>query len=291
MGTTAEEADDLVDVVDTGRYPLHDPAGSRWEEVTARVRRDLRERGCSVLPELVRPELHETLRREGEAVAAEAHHEVSTVNVYNTAPDDALARDHPARVTMQRGNAFVPRTSIPPDSLVARLYTSPALQRLVAGCVGLPQVHELADPLSGLVLNVLRPGRSHPWHFDTNDLAVTMLTREPEGGGVFEFHPGIRSPQAENLDDVAAVLRGTSLHAPQRLQLRVGDLQLFAGRYSLHRVTAVEGAGERHTAIFAYSARPGVVGSLERTRQLFGQVTPVHESAARDQVRPDALLD
>ena len=61
-----------------------------------------------------------------------------------------------------------------------------------------------------------------------------------------------------------------------------GDLQIFRGRHSLHRVTRV-GAGSppRHAAIFAYTLEPGVVGRVERTLQLFGRVLPEHEEAAQ----------
>ena len=47
----------------------------------------------------------------------------------------------------------------------------------------------------------------------------------------------------------------------------------------------------RSAAIFAYTRRPGVIGRLARTRQLFGRVLPEHEQAERQRVRSDALLD
>ena len=47
----------------------------------------------------------------------------------------------------------------------------------------------------------------------------------------------------------------------------------------------------RHSAIFAYTAEPGVIGRVERTRQLFGRVLPAHEEAERRRVRSDSLLD
>ena len=75
----------------------------------------------------------------------------------------------------------------------------------------------------------------------------------------------------------------------RRLELRPGDLQLFRGRFSLHRVSAVGRRLARHAAIFAYSDRPGVVGRPTRTRQLFGRVAPEHLAAAS--VRGDTLLD
>jgi hypothetical protein len=268
-------------VIDSDRYDLSDPA------VVARARDDLRATGCCVLPDFVRPALRESLRREGAEVAPLAYYDVETVNVYNTEPDASLPADHPARVPMQRGNAFVARDLIPADSVINRLYTDHGFQRFVAACFGLDAVHELADPLSGLTLNVVTPGRSHPWHFDTNEFTVSMLTQEPDAGGGFEYCPNIRSAHAENLDDVRAVLDGRG--APRRLALRPGDLQLFLGRYSLHRVGTVEGATARHSAILAYSERPGVIGSAERTRQLFGRVTPSHLAART--VRVDRLMD
>ncbi len=283
-GSVAEQ------VVDTSRYPLDDPGGARWTAVVGRVREQLTTVGCSVLTDFVRPELQDTLRQEGEAVEPLAYAHEVTVNVYNTDPDPALPEDHPARTTVQRGNAFVARDLIPADFVVQRLYTSSAFQRFVAACFGLPEVHPLADPLSGLCVNTVAPGRSHPWHFDTNEFTVSMLTREPDGGGVFEYCPGIRSAQAENLADVRGVLGGDR-QLVRRLELRPGDLQLFLGRYSLHRVTAVEGAGARHSAIFAYSERPGVVGTVARTRQLFGRVTAAHTAEAAKAVRVDGLMD
>jgi hypothetical protein len=192
---------------------------------------------------------------------------------------------------MERGNAFVSWDHIPAHLVIHRLYASPLVQSFVAACVGLAAVHPLADPLAGLTVNVVRPGREHPWHFDTNEFSVSLLTQEAEAGGVFEYCPGIRSAAAENLDDVRGVLTGERTDLARRLALRPGDLQLFLGRYSLHRVTAVEGGRERHSAILAYSAQPGVVGSVARTRQLFGRALPQHLAAAGRAVRGDGLLD
>ncbi|HEY8527053.1 MAG TPA: hypothetical protein VIL48_18925 [Acidimicrobiales bacterium] len=280
---------DVADVVDTDRYPIFDPDSPAWRAVVERARRDLDRAGCSVLAGFVRSNRVELLRRQGAAVAPRAHAEVAVVNVYNVAADADLPAAHPGRIALERGNAFVPRDRIPADHAIHRLYASPQVQALVAACFGLPAVHPLSDPLSGLCLNVIAPGRSHPWHFDTNEQAVSLLTQAPEGGGVFEYCPRIRRPGDENLDAVRGVLTGRRPDLIRRLVLRPGDLQLFAGRFSLHRVTTVAGHTARHSAIFAYSENPGVVGSPERARQLFGRVLPVHRAARSG--RRDGLLD
>jgi hypothetical protein len=278
-------------VVEVGRYPLAEPDSAALREVVARSREELRESGCSVLRDFVRPELREALESECAGFAPAAYGTVELVNAYNIATDAELPAGHPGRVVMERGNAFVAKDRIPTSSIIHRLYTDPLFQRFVADCFGLPELHELADPLSGLCLNVIEPGRSHPWHFDTNEFTVSMLTRPAAEGGVFEYCPNIRSAESENLDDVAAVLAGDGEHLIRRLTLRSGDLQLFRGRFALHRVSTVSGPVARHSAIFAYSERPGVIGSVERTRQLFGRVLPDHLAAAGHAVRGDRLLD
>lgn len=281
----------VAQVVNTARYPLSQPAGAGWKRVVSHIQHELQNLGCSVLPDFIQPVLHDALRRESGAILPNAYYEAETVNAYNIAVDPALPEDHPGRIAMERGNAFVPRDCIPKDAIIHRLYTCPLFQRFIASCFELERVYELADPLSALCLNVVAPGKEHPWHFDTNEFTVSLLTQQQEAGGIFEYCPNIRSAATENFEDVRAVLEERDPSKVRRLILRPGDLQLFKGRYSLHRVSAVHGRDARLSAIFAYTERPGVIGSIERTRQLFGRVLPEHQAAAGHAVRVDPLLD
>jgi hypothetical protein len=84
------------------------------------------------------------------------------------------------------------------------------------------------------------------------------------------------------------VLGGT--RAPvKRLDLQAGDLQIFYGRNSLHRVTRIEGARERHTVILGYAEEPGQIAGAARTKRLFGRVSDAHlEADARGRTRDAA---
>lgn len=289
----ATALDGLDDLVDTDRYPLAHPASAAWHDLAARVRRELEATGCSVLTEFVRPDARETLRAECAALAPSAYYQAETVNAYNIDMGTPLPEDHPGRITMRRGNAFVAADLVPDGVGIRRLYSSESFRRFVAACCGLDRLYELADPLAQLCLNVIRPGDEHPWHFDTNEFSLSLLIQESEAGGVFEYCPDIRSAEAENLEAVCDVLTGRDDRRTQRLVLRPGDLQLFRGRFSLHRVSPVQGGTARQSAIFAYCERPGVIGSVARTRQLFGRVLPEHLEAAGQaaRVRGDGLLD
>ena len=73
------------------------------------------------------------------------------------------------------------------------------------------------------------------------------------------------------------------------LVLVPGDLQIFKGRYALHRVTPVGGARRRYVGIFSFVETEDMVGSVERTRQLYGRVLPIHLERAG--MRGDRLKD
>ena len=186
---------DTVDgFVDTRRYPLDDPDDPAWHDVVARARAELRAQGATVLRDVVRPERRELLRAQGDEVAGAAHTEVARVNVYNTDPDDDLPDEHPARVVLQRRNAFVARDRIPAGHLVQRLYAHPGLHRLLAACFEVPAVHPLADPCAGLTLNVVAPGRRPPLALRHQRVhGQPAHPRAARAAAVFEYCPDIRA--------------------------------------------------------------------------------------------------
>jgi hypothetical protein len=289
-GGTMRAVVDVAEFVDIEAYPLLQEGTSDWVRCVERIRHELAAVDCSVLSGFISQHRLTDLMAEGRAIAPLAWSRMETVNAYNIAFAPDLPDWHPAWIPLERGNAFVARDQIPPNFLISRLFHSPPFQCFVAACFGMNRIFELADPLSGLCLNVLKAGREHPWHFDTNEFTVSLLTQKSERGGVFEYCPNIRSPENENFSTVRDVLEGRGGELVQRVALEAGDLVLFRGRYSLHRVTAVEGETERHSAILAYTKEPGVIGSPERTRQLFGRTLPAHLAEA-ERRRADSLLD
>jgi hypothetical protein len=117
---------------------------------------------------------------------------------------------------------------------------------------------------------------------------VTLAIRNADSGGDFQYSPHLRTSTDENYAGVEAVLDGNPALI-RTLILEPGDLQIFKGRYSLHRVMPLAGLRVRYVAIFSFVAEPGMVGSPERTRQLYGRVLPVHLERAGQ--RADALVD
>ena len=73
------------------------------------------------------------------------------------------------------------------------------------------------------------------------------------------------------------------------LNLEPGDLQIFRGRYSLHRVALLSGKRPRYVAIFSYVGVPNMVGASESALQLYGRTLPIHHERAGQ--RLDTYVD
>ena len=147
--------------------------------------------------------------------------------------------------------------------------------------------YRYADPLADVIINMADAGNGFPWHFDTNNFTVTLAIQNAESGGAFEYAPAIRQHD-ENFEEVAKVLAGKS-DKVVKLDLQPGDLQLFRGRYSLHRVAPLQGKRPRYVAIMSYVEEPNMVVSPERTQQLYGRVLPIHLERAGQ--RADSYID
>lgn len=283
---------DLNELVDLDRYPIHQQDSDGYRTCVIEAREQLRASGCALNKDFVRPV---ALKRIGDEIwerKGSSHFSTQNMNPYfHTAVNPDFGPDHPVNTFIERSSGFIPGDSWEAGCVTDRLFRSPEIAQFLADCLGVPTLYCYADPLAGLTANILDPGQQFTWHFDTNDFAVTILVDEAEEGGLFEYVPGIRSAIDENFGAIAGVLAG-GRQGVVSLDLRPGDLQIFRGRYSLHRVTRVAATSvPRHAAIFAYTEQPNVIGRVERTRQLFGRVLPAHEEAERQRVRSDALLD
>ena len=142
---------------------------------------------------------------------------------------------------------------------------------LVRRCVGADVLYPYGDPLGACSLSIQESGEELPWHFDLTHFIVSLLIQAPEEGGEFQYAPRIRDESDENYDAVRGLLDGSNVDVVT-LDLRPGDLQLFEGRYSMHRVTAPVGATWRCIALLSYCEQPGVLGDERMQRHLFGRV-------------------
>ena len=267
-------------------YPI-DQDNEERSSLLASVRRDLQNDGCAVLKNFLTKQGIEALVSETDSVSQQAHKSFNRTNVYFTKDDPTLPRNDPRRQFFDRSNSFIPADNFAPDGPLRQVHNFVEFETFIKEALQEPHFYRYADPLADVIVNMAEEGNGFPWHFDTNNFTVTLALQNADAGGEFEYAPAIRK-DGENFQEVSRVLNGTSDKVVS-LRLEPGDLQLFRGRYSLHRVAPLFGKTPRYVAIFSYVEEPNMVGAPERTKQLYGRVLPIHLQRAG--LRADAYID
>lgn len=266
MGTPA-------DFIDLDRYPIDDLQGPRGRALIADIKHNMAERVICALPGFLRPEALARMVAEAEALEPLAYVGPTEASPYfynyRTAELGELPPDHPRVRKTPRRLRQVAYDLIPPTTAIWQLYNWDPLAAFLAKATGVERLYRSADPFQALNISVMDEGGCQQWHFDANEINVTLLLQAPEAGGEFEYVPLIRSAENENFDDVKAVLNGSRERIIQ-LQLEAGALVLFKGHNSMHRVAPVRGARRRFQTILAHNTRPGMVGSRESSILHYG---------------------
>ena len=251
---------------DADRHPLGDPL------YAARCRAELDTAGALVLPGFFTPETIARVVAESAPREREAYYAASTHNVYLTPPDPELAPDHPFNRQVSSSKGLIADDQIPAGSPLRAVYDDDTFRRFLCRVLGVEQIHPYADSLSSINVHFASAGRELGWHFDNSSFAVTALFQAPEAGGVFEYVADLRDADAGEMafDRVAAVLDGRT--TVRTLDFAPGDLVLFRGRNSLHRVTPTEGSVTRILVVFAFNDRPGIGLSESALTTFYGRV-------------------
>ena len=277
-------ASEYVDLI---KYPIHEVGPARKaliDESNLAIKDD----GCVVLKGFVKQDRISELVAECDRVESQGHRNFTRTNPYFLSDREDLPLTHPLRRFYDRSNAFVPADNFGSESILRAIFDWPAFSPFVKEVLGEENFFPYADPLADVTVNLAEEGGGFPWHFDTNNYTVTLAIQNAEHGGDFEYSPMVRSLTDENYEIVEKVLDGDK-NLIRTLKLEPGDLQIFKGRYSLHRVAPLAGLRKRYVAIFSYVAEPGMVSSPQRAKELYGRVLPIHLERAG--LRADALID
>ena len=277
-------ASEYVDLI---KYPIHEVGPAR-KALINESNLAIKDDGCVVLKGFIKQERISELVAECDRVESQGHRNFTRTNPYFLSDREDLPLTHPLRRFYDRSNAFVPADNFGSESILRAIFDWPDFSPFVKEVLGEENFFPYADPLADVTVNLAEEGGGFPWHFDTNNYTVTLAIQNAEHGGDFEYSPMVRSLTDENYEIVEKVLDGDK-NLIRTLKLEPGDLQIFKGRYSLHRVAPLAGLRKRYVAIFSYVAEPGMVSSPQRAKELYGRVLPIHLERAG--LRADSLID
>jgi len=257
----------LEDIVEMGRHPIGQA------EFGAACNSALDRDGVVVLQGFIRPDALAKMLEEAEAGQDRAYFCAQDHSVYLTPDDAAFAPDHPANRKVVSSKGCICDDVLDAASPLRRLYDDAVFRQFICRATGQSEVHPYADPLSSINIHYANRGQELGWHFDNSSFATTLLIQKPEAGSRFEYIKDLRDADAGemNYEGVAALLDGKV--TPQVLQMEPGDLVLFRGRNSIHRVSPNESDTTRMLAVLAYNSEAGIELSPNARMTFYGRLT------------------
>ena len=233
------------------------------------ARADLAATGAAVLPGLIDKATIDTMLAQVEPALPQAFFKPKVHNVYLVADDPTLPEDHPRNAKVTTTSATLAYDLVPEGAL-RQLYLSQELRDALAKVLGFDALHPYADPLAGLNILTYAEGAETGWHFDNANFVVTLMLRPAEAGGDYQYLPFSRSDTDDGFDHVARMLSGDT-KGLLSLHQAAGDLVIFRGRHTLHRVTPVTGGKPRVIAVFSYDPEPGKMLHEDTRRKFYGR--------------------
>ena len=228
------------------------------------------------------------MKEEVERNLPKTHWTKDNHNPYFSKDDENLSKDHPKRIFSFRESGYINSDDLEKDSDLNAIYESDEMLKFVSDSLGVFPLYKWADPLGKNPYSIMHKDHYFPWHFDGNEFTLSILVQKAEKGGLFEYSPDLRNVEDENFNGVTKVLRGER-ETVKSLDLKPGDLQIFKGRFSMHRVTKIEGKTSRYIALPTYVKDPYRVNKPEHSKQVYGKALPIHFE--RNDIKVDGLMD
>ena len=279
---------DLNKIIDLEKYPIDDLENP----ITKGLINDCRERldydGCALIKDLVKQESLDRMRAEAERLYDQTFWSKGSHTPYFNKDDPTLPEGHPKRSFQERSSGYINSDILETDSDLRAIYASDVMTRFISECLGVSPLYIREDPLGCNPYSIMDPDNYFPWHFDGNEFTVSILVQESQAGGVFEYAADLRTPEDENFTGVKEILEG-GREGVNQLDLRPGDMQIFKGRFSMHRVTKITGDRCRVIALPTYVTDPYFVNRPAHSEHLYGLALPIHYE--RENYRVDTLTD
>ena len=256
----------LQSIVNLQSHPLPDPSYQQ------QCKSELDAHGVLLMPDFLTGSAIDSILVDGDSNRDLAYFTASDHNVYLAPTDPDFADDHPRNRCITSSKGCITTDQIPATSDLRPLYDSDVFRQFLCKVLNEKQLHEYADPLSSINLHYASEGQELGWHFDNSSFAITLLIRRPLDGAHFEYVKNARDADAGdmNYDGVKKILNGDV--PVERLNMNAGDLVLFRGRNSIHRVTPTIGDITRMLVVLAYNTEPGVSLSESARMTFYGRL-------------------
>ncbi len=250
-------ATDIASIVDLDRYPVDRPGEPAYESLLAAGQTALQERALFSMPGFIRTDAVVEMAAELDRLLPRSCRYDRPRSPWDYGDPQARWPDgHPRASKHPCAYNQVLNYQIGNDSSLRQVYFWEPLADFLRRLCGYQRFFRSECPHLALSSKIAGAGDTDGWHYDSNDVVFSILLQAPEAGGVFEYAPYIRSEFDENYAGIAELFADPGRKA-LRPAIEPGNLTVFKGDLSMHRVTPVEGERRRIVALFCYDQNPG----------------------------------
>lgn len=260
----------MEQLINLDRYPLHRLETGAGRQLVEQCVDDLDRKGMFTLKGFMRQQIIDEIlpgllqKFERESFTHSREH-----NIYFNDEIEHIPTDHPALARLKTVNHTLCGDQLAEP--LRRIYEWAGLTGFLARVMQLPALYPMADPLACANVMGYYEGEGLNWHFDRSEFTTTLLLQAPRQGGDFQYRHELRSDQDPNYDGVARLLRDEDPDLAT-LKLGAGDLNVFKGKNTAHRVTPPIGDLARVVTVFSYYETPGRMFSDTENMGFYGRV-------------------
>ncbi len=230
----------------------------------------LRDKGILVFKDFISKKILKEMVVEANSLKSDAYNSSSEYNVYVKPTDLSYEVNSARNRIMRTTKKCVANDLISDKSYLMQIYNSSKIQKFFSSLLGVSNLYPYGDDLSSVNINYYESGDALDWHFDNSDFTITLLIKNCEKGGNYQYFTDMRYSDdgSENYQLVEDILDNKI--EPNVQPAFEGDLMIFKGNKSLHRVTQVV-EGERILVTFNYNNIEGVPLSEQSRKTFFGR--------------------
>ena len=261
--------DGPAEYINSDIYPLTKPGSNNWEHLVDQYKSSLEESGFCILKKFVQKQVINKMVNEADQSYHLSHYCEDNHNVFFQ-DNESLSANHPLRIKEHTSLNSIPYDLMDPKNALHQLYNWDPLMNFLSPILG-HTLYRMADPMAALTINCMSENQNHGWHYDESQVTITLLIQKPLSGGLFQCVPNLRNKDCDNFSNLGSILNGDQKDIVT-LDVEPGDLLIFAGFFSLHRVTPVKGEKTRYVGTLCYKDKPNVLNSPEVQQLFYGRI-------------------
>ena len=238
---------------------------------TDTFRNILEKKGILVFTDFISKNILREMVKEANILKSKAFSSNSEYNVYVKPNDSSYPLKSARNRMMKTTKKCIANDFISNHSFLMQIYNSHKIQKFFCDLLGVSVLYPYSDDLSSVNINYYEPGDALGWHFDNSDFTITLLIKNCSKGGLYQYFTDIRYKKdgTENYQLVEDILDNKIL--PNIQAACEGDLMIFKGNKSLHRVTDILD-GERILVTFNFNNQKGLSLSEQSRKTFFGRI-------------------